>query len=50
MPGERFGEFVDGVLKTEFMYSNLLNEIGLELENEVPPFYHELFKIWGTEE
>ena len=50
MPGARFGEFVEGVLKTEFMYSNLMREIGIEFENEVPPFYHELFKIWGTEE
>jgi len=50
MPGARFPEFVEGVLKTEFMYSNLQREIGIEFENEVPPFYHELFKIWGTEE
>ncbi len=50
IPGKRFEEFIEGIRKTTFMYGNLMQEIGLELENEVPPFYHELFQIWGIEE
>lgn len=49
MPASRFGEFMEGIQKTEFMYNNLRYEISPELQNEVPPFYHKLFQIWGTE-
>lgn len=50
IPSERWEEFCTGIEKTEFMYNNYLNELGIETDNEVPPFYHELFQIWGLEE
>ena len=49
VPGGRFGEFCEGIQKTKYMYDRYRGEVELSLENEVPPFYHELFKIWGVE-
>ena len=49
MPGEKFEEFCDGIRETEFMYNNLKKHIGMVYGGEVPPFYHELFGIWGID-
>ena len=47
---ERFEEFCTGVDNTAMMYGNLQFQYGLELQNPVPPFYHELFQMWGIED
>ena len=50
VPISKWDEFCDGVDKNRFLYTNLMLETDYVLENPVPPFYHDLFKVWGIEE